>query len=335
MDLTMTKCPECGSADFRIHDRYQTEHHGVRKIYECGVCLCRFSETEKTFMEGIRKPVSLICEVIDARTDGMGLNAAARVFNISKNTILSRERKFAPLHETLFLYSLTHEFLKPVIEGDELYTKVNRNVPPDQSAGWTIVLTDRASRFIWELRCGRKDRRLFENVVRTLGELADRTDDISIFTDGERRYGNILSEICSEAVRNGKRGRPGKTLGKGVRAGIKNKGSQAHKRGPNRPKYQSPWPEHPDTDQQTDDKDIHANHVGSFNSSLRRKCSAFRRKTNTYPKSSGGLQRILNVYRVIHNFVRVHLTTGQIPAVAVGIINSGLSLDEIFKVNFA
>jgi len=334
MELTAIKCPGCGSADFRIHDRYQTEHHGVREIYECSVCLCRFSETKSTFPEGLRKPLSLINDVINARTDGMGLNAAARVFNISKNTILNWEMKFYDLHETLFLYSLTHEFLKLVIEGDELYTKVNKNVPPDQSAGWTIVLTDRASRFIWELRCGKKDRRLFEEVVGTLGEIADRTGDISIFTDGERRYGNILFEICSEAVRNGKRGRPKKTLKKGVKARVKNKGSQAHKRGPKRPKYQSPWPEHPDTDQQTDNRDIHANHVESFNSPLRRKCSAFRRKTNTYSKSSSGLQRILNVCWVMHNFVRVHFTTEQIPAVAIGIINKGLSLVEIFKVKF-
>ena len=50
-----------------------------------------------------------------------------------------------------------------------------------------------------------------------------------------------------EALRIGKRGRPKKTLPKGVKVRIKNKGSQRHKRGPKRPKYQAPYPEHPDT----------------------------------------------------------------------------------------
>jgi hypothetical protein len=36
------------------------------------------------------------------------------------------------------------------IEGDAAYTKVQQNVPPDPSAGWTILLMDRASRFIGE-----------------------------------------------------------------------------------------------------------------------------------------------------------------------------------------
>jgi len=49
-------------------------------------------------------------------------------------------------------------------------------------------------------------------------------------TDGERRYGNTLFEISFEIVKNGKRGRPKKTLKKGVKSRVKNKGSQAHKK---------------------------------------------------------------------------------------------------------
>ena len=92
----------------------------------------------------------------------MGLNAAARTFEKAKNTILAWERKFVDLQHVLFLYALVHEFLEVVIEGDEAYTKVQKNIPPEQSCGWTIVLMDRASRFIWELSCGKKDRRLFK-----------------------------------------------------------------------------------------------------------------------------------------------------------------------------
>ena len=37
---------------------------------------------------------------------------------------------------------------------------------------------------------------------------------------------------------------------------LKNKGTHSHKRGPKRPKYQAPYPEHPDTVQPVATKDI-------------------------------------------------------------------------------
>jgi hypothetical protein len=35
-----------------------------------------------------------------------------------------------------------------MIEGDEAYTKVYKNVPQEESEGWTITLMERATRFI-------------------------------------------------------------------------------------------------------------------------------------------------------------------------------------------
>ena len=222
----------------------------------------------------------------------MGLNAAARTFDKAKNTILAWERKFRDLHQVLFLYALVHEFLALVIEGDEAYTKVQKNVSPEQSSGWTILLMDRASRFIWELDCGKKDRKLFKKAIKSLDKIARQTHDLSIFTDGERRYGNMLFEICYELVNNGKPGRPKKTFKKGVHCRIKNKGSQAHKKGRKRPKYQSPWREHPDTVRTIAETDIHANHTEAFWSALRRTWATCRRKTKMYAKATAGLQRL-------------------------------------------
>jgi hypothetical protein len=286
-------------------------------------------------MAGLKTPMSVIWTVIKARTDGMGLNAATRTFEFAKNTILSWERKFSDLHRVLFLYTLVHEFLELVIEGDEAYTKVHHHVPPHESPGWTILLMDRASRFIWALDCGTKDRKLFKKAIAILDQLVSRTHDLSLLSDGERRYGNLLFEVCYELVKNGKRGRPKKTLKKGVRVRIKNKGSQARKKGRKRPKYQSPWTEHPQTSSMIEETDIHANHAEAFFSSLRRKCATFRRKTNTYAKSTQGSQRLLHVYWVVHNFIRVHFTTREVPAVALGVIERRLSAHEIFHMQMA
>lgn len=51
---------------------------------------------------------------------------------------------------------------------------------------------DRASRFIWELDCGTKDRKLFKKAIAILEQIANRTNDLSLLTDGERRYGNFI-----------------------------------------------------------------------------------------------------------------------------------------------
>ena len=143
---------------------------------------------------------------------------------MSKNSIYRWQERLSGLKETLLLYALCHQFLQQVIEGDELYTKINKNVPPDESQGWTLVLMDRASRFLWELECGRKDRKLFRKAMRTLLRVIEKTGDLSLLTDGERRYGNLLFEICHELLRTGKPGRPKKTLKKGVKVRVKNKG---------------------------------------------------------------------------------------------------------------
>src|SRR6267378_25030 len=280
MELLRLKCPVCHSADIQYHSPYTTKNHGSRVMYKCAACPAYFSETKNTLMEGLKTPVSVIWHVIKARTEGLGLNAAARTFDKAKNTILAWERKFVDLHRVLLLYMLVHEILVVVIEGDEAYTKVHQNVPPDQSLGWTILLMDRASRFIWALDCGKKDRRLFQKAMKTLAKIARQTHDLRIFTDGERRYGNLLFEICHELVRNGKPGRLKKTFKRGVHVRVKNKGAQAHKKGRKRPKYQSPWKEHPETARTIEETDIHANHAEAFFSALRRKCATFRRKTS-------------------------------------------------------
>jgi hypothetical protein len=189
---------------------------------------------------------------------------------------------------------------------------------------------DRATRFIWDMHCGRKERKLFKQAMHLWCEVIQQTSDLTLLTDGERRSGSLLFEICSDVLRNGKRGRPKKTLRKGVKVRLKHKGAQRHKRGPKRPKYQAPYPEHPDTEQFLATKDMHANHLEVFNTSLRRRCAAYRRRTNMYAKNTARLQERLDVYWIVHNFVRVHFTTRQVPAVALGVLESGLSLHELF-----
>jgi transposase-like protein len=324
-------CPYCRSKNIKDHGSYETKNNGSRKLSQCTECQQIFSETKGTFLENLKKPISFIIHVLKSRSEGIGFNAACRTFDISKNTLLNWEQRFAGLKGPLLIYSLLHTFLTQLIEGDEVYTKVEKNVPPEDSEGWTIVLMDRATRFIWALACGKKDRDLFLYAIQIVSDVIRRTGDVTLITDGERRYSLILFEICQELFYSGRRGRPRRVLPKGVRARLKNKGSQSRRRGRKRPKYESPCSEHPDTSQDLSNSDIHANHVEAFNASLRRRNSAYRRKTNTYAKKKTALQRTLDIYWIVHNFIRTHFTTRCVPAVALGILKEGMSWEQILK----
>jgi hypothetical protein len=226
-----------------------------------------------------------------------------------------------------------NEFVKLVIEGDKLYTKVGKNKEASASEGWTIVLMDRASRFIWHLKCGRKEQKLFLEAMMTVAELFERSaESLQLFTDGEKRYSQLLFDICHEVLRTGKRGRPTKVLPKGMVVRLKNKSSKRRDSEGKLKKVETPKPEHPETTEKPEEKDVHANHVEAFNSAIRRYLSAFRRRTNTYAKSVVGLQRVLDIFWMVHNFVRSHFTTRKVPAVALGIIEKGFTWEDLLQI---
>ena len=111
MELLQLKCPGGHSADIQYHSPYTTKNHGNRVMYTCAACPTSFSETKNTLLEGLKPPVSVIWQVVKARTEGMGFNAATRTFAKAKHTILAWERTFLDLHQVLFLSALVHEFL--------------------------------------------------------------------------------------------------------------------------------------------------------------------------------------------------------------------------------
>lgn len=52
--------------------------------------------------------------------------------------------------------------------------------------------------------------------------------------------------------------------------------------------------------------EVHANHNEAHHAAMRRQCSAYRRRQNLYAKNQAGLQRVLDVQRLVHNWVRPH-----------------------------
>ena len=121
------RCPHCLSEHIKDYSVYETKNNGTRKLYQCIECHQVFSETKKTFLEGLKKPLSLIIKVLNARSEGMGFNAVGRVFEISKNTLLEWEWRFADLKGPLLIYALLHTIA--VITGvkTQIFMQVSEN----------------------------------------------------------------------------------------------------------------------------------------------------------------------------------------------------------------
>jgi hypothetical protein len=110
----------------------------------------------------------------------------------------------------------------------------------------------------------------------------------------------------------------------GLEVAMKIKGSQG------KPRREWVKQEHPFTTI-SPTSEVHANHVEAFNSALRRRATAYRRRQNHYAKVLKGLQRALNVQRLLHNWVRPHWGLGKkkTPAMAMGFINRPVTISEI------
>lgn len=328
-DLFKPLCPQCYTDQAKAHTYYTVKSGETRLISQCQACDHYFSETSGTALSGLRTPLSRIQLILHALQEGMSLNALCRTFQVSKNSIKNWERRLTGLKMVLLVYSLCHCFLQQILEGDELYTKVHHNRPPTESEGWTIVIMERASRFLWTLECGERDQELFTQAIGDICQVIEQTEDLTLLTDGERRYGNFLFAACCRALYTGEVGRPNLTLPEGVKVRLKNKGLSSES---THSKYEAPHPEHPQTEQNLPDKAIHANHVEAFNSALRRKLAGFRRRANTYAKTNTALQCHLDVHWVLHNFVWTHFTTKKVPAVAMGILAVGLTWAQLFAI---
>ena len=83
---------------------------------------------------------------------------------------------------------------------------------------------ERASRFIWHLKCGRKKEKLFLEAMITVAELFEKSKkSLQLFIDGEKRYSQLLFDICNEVLRTAKRGHLSKILPKALVVRLKNK----------------------------------------------------------------------------------------------------------------
>lgn len=191
-----------------------------------------------------------------------------------------------------------------------------RTFPPGESEGWTIHCIERESRYWVEARAGRKEKELFEAGTAAAWGWAKSAVFIRWFTDGERRYGLALWKLASVWLKPAEisANYPHRKVWRfGLEVAMKVKGSQGRRR--------IVWvkSEHPYT-AMSPANEVHANHNEAQNSAIRRRASAYRRRQNLYAKTVDALQRVLDVQRLLHNWVRPHWSLGgnTTPAMAMG-----------------
>ena len=119
-------CPGCNGKSIHRHTEYSIKSGEIRQIHYCDHCDKYFSETKNTVLSGLHTALSIIILVLNSLTEGMGINAICRVFHVSKNSIYRWQERLSQVKGVLLLYSLCHQFIQQIIEGDEIYTKVEK-----------------------------------------------------------------------------------------------------------------------------------------------------------------------------------------------------------------
>lgn len=335
ISLTCPYCNHTGAHQSKGWRRCKFASAVRRRI--CSNCNRSFSERTHTIMHGLRSRPSEVISAIHARTEGVGLRATGRLVKRTHPTIASWEAKVQKLGEQLDCGAPVD--YNVLLESDELYTKVGHNRASSQSTGWTACAIERNSRYCTKHVTGKRVEELFEKhtdvVLKFVGQA-----NVQMVSDGEGRYASCLwrrkqVRTTLSGTKSGMRGRPKGSfscLRKGVVIQRKVKGSQ--NKASRRNRYETPLPHHPESIF-LEHSNIHANHSEAYNASLRRRCSAFRRRTNMYAKCNKGLDRALGTQRVIYNWVRPHFYHGETPGQSLGWAGEAITFEDFVKIRVA
>ena len=149
MELHRRGCPQCKSQEIKKCSCYETKNNCIRVPYEYYCCETFFFETKNTFPKGLTKPISLIIMVVKARAEGMAFMQLVEPLKFLRIHLLIGKVGLPLLRRFFSCLPWLMSLSKMAIKSDELYKAVKKNVPPEDSRGWTIVLMGIASPFIW------------------------------------------------------------------------------------------------------------------------------------------------------------------------------------------
>ena len=97
MTLTQTRCTNCGCKNIERCRTYAIKGGEQRTMYHCSSCSSTFSETRNTPIADLKTPIALVVQVLAALTEGVGINAATRLYGVSKNSIYRWQERLSGL----------------------------------------------------------------------------------------------------------------------------------------------------------------------------------------------------------------------------------------------
>ena len=97
MTFIQMRCPYCDGKNVEEQNTYTIKCGAPRTMYHCSSCERAFSETRNTPIAQLKTPIAIVVQVLAALTEGLGINAATRLYGVSKNSIYRWQERLSGL----------------------------------------------------------------------------------------------------------------------------------------------------------------------------------------------------------------------------------------------
>jgi IS1 family transposase/transposase-like protein len=175
---------------------------GPWRQLHCRQCQGYFLETHGTPLHGKRVPAELMVRVVAALAEGLGIRAAARVFEVDPNTVLQWLVEAAD-HLRAFSHALLHEVQVSQVQLDELFTilstvKAGELSEDDaierlsHSSHWVWVAIDPVSKLLLALDVGERTLAMAQHLVHLVLQVLAPGCVPLLLTDGLKDYATAL-----------------------------------------------------------------------------------------------------------------------------------------------
>ena len=121
-------CPHCQSEQTVKNGKVKMLDQSLQQRYLCQACGKRFNQRTNTPIARLRTPATVVSAALNVRTEGLGVRATGRSFGKAHATMMRWERRVAG---QLGQWSPpAPDGTDVTLEGDEVYTRVGENLPP-------------------------------------------------------------------------------------------------------------------------------------------------------------------------------------------------------------
>src|SRR5262249_61904516 len=91
------RCPYVEGTTHAAPRTYTIQRDDPRPLYLCPPCACFFPKPRHTPIAQLKTPIACVGQVLAALTEGVGLNAATRLYGVSKNSIYRWQERLSGL----------------------------------------------------------------------------------------------------------------------------------------------------------------------------------------------------------------------------------------------